>query len=197
LIVFGRLAGKGAADYVRGLSAATPRADDEQIKVAIRAATEILNRESGENPYALHEKLQDVMEESVGIVRTEEELTQGISGIDALKERAKSMKAVGTSQYNPGWHEALSMRSLLVTAEAVARAALVRQESRGAHTRIDFEGERDDWVKVNIVSRKGKDGQMEVEKVPRPAPVRYLEESASAKIVDLEPGKVGADAPND
>src|SRR6187549_2028864 len=62
LLVFGKLAGTGAASYVRSLGN-TPRADDEQVKVAIRSATEILNRESGENPYALHEKLQDVMEE--------------------------------------------------------------------------------------------------------------------------------------
>jgi len=89
------------------------------------------------------------------------------------------------------------MRSLLVTAEAVARAALIRQESRGAHTRIDYEGERDEWLKVNVVSRKGKDGQMEVEKVDRPPPPAYLSAIANAKIEDLEAGKVGADAPED
>src|SRR3954464_3509322 len=83
LIVFGRLAGTAAAEYIRTLGT-TPRADDEQIKVAIRGATDILNRESGENPYLLHEKLQDVMEDGVGIVRVEEELKQGISGIEAL-----------------------------------------------------------------------------------------------------------------
>jgi succinate dehydrogenase / fumarate reductase flavoprotein subunit len=196
LVVFGRLAGKGAADYARSLSA-TPQADAEQVKLAVRGATEILNRESGENPYLLHEKLQDVMEDGVGIVREEEDLKKGVLGIEELKERAKNVKAHGTSQYNPGWHEALSMRSMLVTAEAVARAALMRQESRGAHTRVDYEGERDEWVKYNIVSRKGADGNMEVEKVLRPAPVKYLEEIANSKIEDLEAGKVGADAPND
>jgi len=196
LIVFGRLAGVGTAEYIRTLGTA-PRADDEQIKVAIRGATDILNRESGENPYALHDKLQDVMEDGVGIVRVEDEIKQGIKGIEELNERAKNMKAAGTSQYNPGWHEALSMRSMLVTAEAVARSALIRQESRGAHTRIDYEGERDEWVKCNIVCRKGSDGHMEVEKVMRPAPVKYLEEIANSKIEDLESGKVGAAAPND
>ncbi len=196
LIVFGRLAGKCAAEYARSLSS-TPQADAERVKLAVRGATEILNRESGENPYLLHEKLQDVMEEGVGIVREEEDLKKGVLGIEELKERAKNMKAHGTSQYNPGWHEALSMRSMLVTAEAVARAALIRQESRGAHTRADYEGERDEWVKYNIVSRKGADGNMEVEKVLRPAPVKYLEEIANSKIEDLEAGKIGADAPND
>jgi succinate dehydrogenase / fumarate reductase flavoprotein subunit len=89
------------------------------------------------------------------------------------------------------------MRSLLVTAEAVARSALLRQESRGAHTRIDYEGERDEWVKYNIICRKAPDGHMEVEKILRPPPVKYLEEIANSKIEDLESGKIGADAPND
>ena len=48
------------------------------------------------------------------------------------------MKAPGAPQYNPGWHEALAMRSLLVTSEAVARCALMREESRGGHFRSDF-----------------------------------------------------------
>src|SRR5688572_17448751 len=114
LIVFGKLAGDGAKDYVGALSS-TPKADDEQIKVAIRGATEILNRESGENPYLLHEKLQDVMSKGVGIVRKKDELEAAISELEQLKDQAKTMKAPGASQYNPGWHEALSMRSLLIT----------------------------------------------------------------------------------
>ena len=98
------------------------------------------------------------------------------------------MKAQGTSQYNAGWHQALDLRSLLVTAEVVTRAALVRQESRGAHTRLDYPGERDDWVKVNVVVRKGKDG-MEHEMVKRPDPPKALAAIAYAKIEDLEAGR--------
>ncbi len=96
------------------------------------------------------------MEKHVGIVRTKEELEAGIEAIGKLKERVKNVKAHGASQFNPGWHEALSMSSLLVTSEAVARAALLREESRGAHTRIDFPGEREEWVKFNIVIHKGQ-----------------------------------------
>ena len=117
--------------------------------------------------------------------------------LEALKERVKNVKAPGASQYNPGWHEAIAMKSLMVTSEAVARAALIRKESRGAHTRIDYEGERDEWVKVNIMIRKGAGGEMECEQVQRPEPVAYLKAIANAKIEDLESGKVGADAPND
>jgi succinate dehydrogenase / fumarate reductase flavoprotein subunit len=196
LIVFGRLAGVGAAGYVRSLST-TPRADDDQIKLAIRSSTDILNRQSGENPYLLHEALQDIMEDCVGIVRQEDELREGVSRIEALNERVKNVKANGSSQYNPGWHEAIAMRPLMISSEAVARAALMRRESRGAHTRIDYEGEREDWVKVNIVIRKASTGEMEVEKVERPEPVAYLKQIANATIEDLESGRVGSDAPND
>src|SRR5687767_14056314 len=134
LIVFGRLAGKGAADYVRSLTS-SPKADDEQIKLAIRGATEILNRESGENPYLLHEALMDCMENYVGIVRVEDELVQGVGELEKLRERYKNVKAQGASQFNPGWNMAIALRNMLITAEAVARHALMRQESRGAHTR--------------------------------------------------------------
>jgi succinate dehydrogenase / fumarate reductase, flavoprotein subunit len=196
LIVFGRLSGIGAAEYIASLSS-SPKADDEQIKVGIRSATEILNRESGENPYLLHEALQETMESYVGIVRQEDELKTGLDRLDELKQRAKKMKAHGTSQFNPGWHEALSMRSMLVTAEAVARHALMRQESRGAHTRLDYEGERDEWLRYNIVTRKGTGGEMEVEKVLRPDPPSLLSAIALSKLEDLEAGRVGAEAKDD
>ncbi|HMJ13060.1 MAG TPA: fumarate reductase/succinate dehydrogenase flavoprotein subunit [Polyangiaceae bacterium] len=195
LIVFGKLSGTGAAEYVRGLTSPV-RAPDEQIRDGIRRATDILNRESGENPYLVHDKIQDCMENYVGIVRIEEELKQGVDELQRLKELAKNVKAHGTSQYNPGWHEALSLKSMLITAEAVARHALMRQESRGAHTRLDYEGERDEWLKYNIVTRKGSDGEMQIEKIERQPPPAYLHEIAYAKIEDLESGKLGSGAPN-
>jgi succinate dehydrogenase / fumarate reductase flavoprotein subunit len=189
LIVFGKLAGDGAANYIRKLSA-RPKAQDETVKTAFRRATECLNRPSGANPYLLHDELQDMMDTYVGIVRTKEDLEKGISEIERMKEVAKTVKAHGASQFNPGWDEALSLRSLLITSEAVARAALVREESRGAHTRIDFESERDEWLKVNIVTRKGADGRMEVRKVQREAAPADLAAIAHANIEDLDAGKV-------
>jgi succinate dehydrogenase / fumarate reductase flavoprotein subunit len=137
------------------------------------------------------------MENFVGIVRIEEELKQGIDELQRLKGLAQNMKAHGTSQFNPGWHEALSMRSMLITSEAVAQAALIRQESRGAHTRLDYEGERDEWEKYNVVTRKGRDGGMECEKVERPEPPSLLKAIATATIEDLEAGRVGAEAKDD
>ena len=191
LIVFGKLAGDGAKDYIGSLSA-TPKPVNDQVEAAIRRATEVLNRAEGTNPYLLHGKLEETMSKGVGIVRKKDELETAISELEALKEEAKSMKAPGASQYNPGWHEALSMRSLLVTSEAVTRAALMREESRGAHTRLDHPGESAEWVKYNVIIKKGASG-MEVEKRAKPEGAPGLVAIANAKIEDLESGKVGAD----
>jgi succinate dehydrogenase / fumarate reductase, flavoprotein subunit len=185
LIVFGRLAGLGVAAYVSDLTS-TPRADDTQITAAFREATDILNRESGENPYLMHEAVEEVMSTNVGIVRTGEELELAVEQLGTLKQRAQNLKAPGTSQYNPGWHEALSVRSLLIVGEAVARAAYLREESRGAHTRLDFEGERDECARFNVVAKKGLNGEMQVVKVERPDPPRELAAIAYATLEELE-----------
>ena len=192
LLVFGKLAGSGAADYVGALSA-RPVLPNDRVEAAFRRATEPLNRESGANPYVLHETLQELMNSYVGIVRTKEELETGIAKIEALKAEARAVKAHGASQYNPGWHEALALRSLLVVSEAVARAALCREESRGAHTRLDFEGERDEWLGYNVVLHRGANGGMHVDKVARPEPPPELYAMAHASIEELESGQVGAD----
>jgi succinate dehydrogenase / fumarate reductase flavoprotein subunit len=192
LIVFGKLAGTGAAEYINKQSS-PPKMNNDQIAAAVRHATEILNRETGTNPYLLHEKLCETMTKGVNIVRIKEELETAIAELEALKKDAESMKAPGASQYNPGWHEALSMRSLLVTSEAVTRAALMREESRGAHTRLDHPGESAEWVKYNVIVKKGAGGAMEIEKRAKPEGPAHLVAIANAKIEDLESGKVGAD----
>jgi succinate dehydrogenase / fumarate reductase flavoprotein subunit len=192
LLVFGRLAGIGAAEYLRKLSG-RPRPDEADTQAAFRRATDILNRETGTNPYVLHERLQELMQSRVGIVRTEEDLQRGLAGLEELKKEAATVKAHGASQYNPGWHEALALHSLLLVSEAVAHSALLRQESRGAHSRLDYEGERDEWLEHNVVIRRGKDGAMEVERVRRAAPPPELAAIARASIEDLEAGRVFVD----
>lgn len=184
LLVCGKLAGSGAVDYIK--STATPNLNDEQVKYIIRSATNILNRESGENPYLIHEKLQDLMQSNVGIVRTDELLSEGIDGVMDLWKSFQSVKADGASQFNPGWHQAIALRNLLITSEAVARAARIREESRGAHTRVDFEGERDEWLQYNVVLSKNADGTMNSERVHREAPGKELERIANLSIEELE-----------
>ncbi len=184
LLVFVRLAGQGAARYAASVRDMPPVPED-RVKAGMRRATDILNRETGANPYLLQEDLQGVMGRYVGIVRTAEELKTALKEIDRLKAEGARVKAPGASQYNPGWHAAIDVRSLLVTAEAVTRAALVREESRGAHTRLDHPEEREEWLKVNMVVRKGKDG-MEAVKVERTAPSKELSDVAYATLEQLE-----------
>jgi succinate dehydrogenase / fumarate reductase flavoprotein subunit len=189
LLVFGHLAGVGAAEYVSGLSS-DPKVDERQLDLARRRALEPLQRESGNNPFVVHESLQDMMQANVGIVREQAELETALGELERLRAEAAEVKAHATSQYNAGWHEALDLRSLLTTAEAVTRAALMREESRGAHTRIDFEGEREEWAQHDIVIRRAADGSMEVEKVERPSPPAELAKIAFASIEDVEAGNV-------
>ena len=163
--------------------------NNDEIAGHVRSATSILNREDGLNPYLVHEELQEIMQDHVGIIREGEQLKSGIKKLEAMREKIPQLKAAGTSQLNAGWHEALDMRSMLITSEAVAKAGLLREESRGAHTRLDFEGEREEWGKVNIVIKQGATG-MDVQKVTRPAPPPELEAIALASIADLESGKV-------
>jgi succinate dehydrogenase / fumarate reductase flavoprotein subunit len=126
------------------------------------------------------------MESYCGIVRIKEDLEQGLRELERIKGDVLEVKAPGASQYNPGWSTALDLRNLVITAEAVNRAALLREESRGAHTRIDFEDERDEWVKVNVVSSKGAGGTMETRTVERPAPPAELAKIAYATLEELE-----------
>ena len=185
LLVFGKLAGDGAADYIKELSG-FPSINKEKVVSIIRNATEILNRESGMNPYLLHEELQEVMQNNVGIVRSAELLTAGIEQLDKLKESYKEVKAAGASQFNPGWHEALAQRNMIITAEATARSALLREESRGAHTRIDFPDERNEFLDVNVITLKREDGSMMVKKVNRPEPPTELNRIANLSLEQLE-----------
>ena len=185
LLVFGKLAGDGAADYINKLNE-SPSIDQDQVTSSVRCATEILNRESGTNPYLLHEELQEAMQDNVGIVRSDELLIEGIEQLDKFKEAYKDVKAEGTSQFNPGWHEALSLRNLIITAEAVAKSALLREESRGAHTRVDFPGEREEGLEYNIVVSKQTDGLMKTEKVHRPKGDEELMRIAHSTIDELE-----------
>ncbi len=153
-----------------------------------------MNREDGPNPYVLHDTLQDIMAAGVGIIRNGTDLKTAIDRLGELLSEVAVVKAHGASQYNPGWHEALSMGSMMIASEAIAKAALMREESRGAHTRLDFEGEREEWGKANIVVKKGDDGAMTLTRVERSAPPKHLADIAFATLEDLESGKVGADS---
>ena len=185
LLVCGKLAGSGAVDYIKSLPN-KKNLNDNDVERVIRSATDILNRENGENPYLIHEELQELMQNNVGIVRTDELLSEGIDGLSKLWGKFNNVKADGACQFNPGWHQAISLRNLLVTSESVARSARMREESRGAHTRVDFEGERDEWLQYNVVISKSDNGEMIAEKNRRGEPDPELKRIAELSIDELE-----------
>ena len=151
LLVFGRRAGQGAADYIERLGPKVPVADEAEISAAQAEALAPLHRSAGENPYTVHGEVQDTMSNLVGIIRTETEIKKALAELEQLKVRSSETSAEGGSAYNPGWHLALDLRNIMLMAECVAAAALERQESRGGHTRDDYPGMRPDWRKVNLV----------------------------------------------
>jgi succinate dehydrogenase / fumarate reductase, flavoprotein subunit len=150
LLVFGRRAGIGAADYLDGL-AGRPAIAEADVAAAQAEATAPLDRDSTENPYTVHAELQNIMTELVGLIRTEKEMEQALGELEKLKERARKVTAPGGRAYNPGWHLALDLRNMLIVAECIAMAALERQESRGGHARDDYPQMSPEWRKVSLI----------------------------------------------
>jgi succinate dehydrogenase / fumarate reductase, flavoprotein subunit len=185
LLVFGRLAGIGAADYIRGLDG-LPALDEEMTKRVIRESRAPLDREEGKNPYVIHEELRDIMTQHVGIWRDKEGMAKGIEEIARLNREVAEVKAHGSSQYNPGWSECIDLRNLMVFSEAVTKCAHMREESRGGHSRVDFQGERDNWSNANIACRLGPDGEVVLERIERGEPPAELAKIANASLEELE-----------
>jgi succinate dehydrogenase / fumarate reductase flavoprotein subunit len=153
LLVFGRRAGLGAADYVRAL-ATRPAVHEDAVDAAAKMALEPFDEhESSENPYTLHQELQQSMNDLVGIIRKEEEIQEALDRLDGLKARFAKITVEGHRQFNPGWHLAVDMRNMLLVSECVARAALQRTESRGGHTRDDHPEMDANWRKTLLVCR--------------------------------------------
>src|SRR5919106_737528 len=166
LVVFGRRAGLHAGLYAKNLAGAL-RIDQAEVESATRAMLEPFTRSGGENPYAIQAELQEVMQALVGIIRTESEMRQALGKIEGLKERARKVRVDGGRVYNPGWHTALDLASLLAVAECTTLAALERRESRGGHTRDDHPYTDDTWAKVNVVLRL-RNGAVQVSREPLP-----------------------------
>jgi succinate dehydrogenase / fumarate reductase flavoprotein subunit len=166
LVVFGRRAGLGAAEYAAGLDG-MPAVDGGEVDACLARIRAPFEGDGKENPYALHRELQETMQVQVGIIRTESEMLSALEKIGELKERAARVSVEGNVQYNPGWHLALDLEHLLTVAETITKAAIERQESRGGHTRDDFPGPSDVFAKVNVVASLGADG-VQVEQQPLP-----------------------------
>jgi succinate dehydrogenase / fumarate reductase flavoprotein subunit len=166
LLVFGRRAGLYAAGYAAALTS-RPAADASQPGELAQHALRPFDGAGTENPYTIQQDLQDCMQALVGIIRTEDELAKALDELAVLRERATRVRVEGHRQYNPGWHLALDLDSLLAVSECIARAAVERRESRGAHTRDDYPDPDPELGKVNVVVRQ-RDGQFSLTSEPRP-----------------------------
>ncbi len=166
LLVFGRRAGLYAAEHALGLES-TPALDQAEVEAAAARALAPFGRGEGENPYAVQQELQETMQDLVGIIRTEGELKAALEKLAVLGERSRRVRVEGNRQYNPGWHLALDLDSMLTVSECVAMAALERKESRGGHTRDDYPRPEPELARVNMVLRQ-TDGQLELRREPLP-----------------------------
>lgn len=167
LLVFGKRAGEHAARFAKANEVG--QINEDQVGQVAREAVEPFDRPDepiADGPYQVQYDLQKLMQDLVGIVRTEKEIVRAIDGIGRLWERARNVHVYGNREYNNGWHTALDLPNLLIVAESIAKSAIERRESRGGHFRDDYPSKVDEFSKFNHVVRKGKDGRMQVSRRP-------------------------------
>jgi succinate dehydrogenase / fumarate reductase flavoprotein subunit len=182
LLVFGRRAGAGAAAHAKSL-ATQPRPNDAEIEAETRAVLAPFERGAGESPYEVHRALQECMDRLVGIYRVQADLEQAIGELEKLKARAAAVRVEGTRIFNPGWHLARDLQNMILVSEAIARSALLRKESRGAHSRLDHALLDPALGQVNHCVTRGPDG-MRVVATPlpqMPAELKQLFDAAKPK----------------
>ena len=192
LLVFGRRAGEGAAEYVKSNGYST-EIDSSQIDTEKQRVLEPLERQEGENPYELQQKVQEAMMEHANLMRNEDSLQEGLEKILEVKERVPNVKAQGSTLFNPGWHAAQDIRYLTQISEIILRTALERTERRGAQWRLDYDGPSDELGKINFIVTKGEQGEIDIERremSPMPEHFsRLFDEEGDAQVSDEHGGE--------
>ena len=166
LLVFGRRAGIGASQYVMNLTT-RPNVDEKNLEKALNDAEAPLNSSNKENPYSLHQELQQMMNDLVGIIRDGQEMKEAIEKLEVLKQKTKNLGVSGGKQFNPGWHLSLDLQNMLLVSETIAKSALAREESRGGHTRNDFPTMDKNWRSKHVIcSWNGSKIETRIETLP-------------------------------
>ena len=174
LVVFGKLAGEYAAKFAKEHSSVP--VNQQQVDDVAAMALAPFERSNGLPPYEVQHKLQDMMQDLVGIVRVESEMDQALVKLGELKAMADKVVVPGNREYNPGWHTALDLRNLLTVSEAVAISALARKESRGAHFRDDYPDKSAEFATFNQVIKREADGSMSLRREPLPPMTEEMKE---------------------
>jgi len=185
LLVFGRRAGMGVAQYIEGSTHGT-QIEEREILTEIERVLEPLEKPAGdESPYLMQQELQGVMMEHANLMRNEESLKEGLGKVLALKDRLGNVKVGGTRLFNPGWHTAQDIRYLIQISEIILRTALERKERRGAQWRLDYDGPDEELGKINFIVKKNGQGEVgierrEVQPLPEHLAALFEEEKAKA-----------------
>jgi succinate dehydrogenase / fumarate reductase flavoprotein subunit len=186
LLVFGRRAGLGVAEYVEQSTHGT-EIEEGEIRTEISRVLEPLEKPEGEgdeSPYLMQQELQAAMMEHANLMRNEESLKEGLGKVLALKDRLPSVKVGGTRLFNPGWHTAQDIRYLVQISEIIIRTALERNERRGAQWRLDYDGPDEELGKINFIVTKNGQGEVGIERreiQPMPEHLASLFEEEKAK----------------
>ncbi|HEY1686070.1 MAG TPA: FAD-binding protein [Tepidisphaeraceae bacterium] len=153
-IVFGARAGDAMAEYMN--QPYTPKISDVQVQDLCRRWLEPLERQAGENPFVLREQMEELMWKKVGVVRNGPDMETAVPQLQEMRQRAQNLTGSGGTIFNAKWNEAINVTNLLTVAEMIARSALMRTESRGAHYRQDFPQQNGDWLKnIHILPENG------------------------------------------
>jgi succinate dehydrogenase / fumarate reductase flavoprotein subunit len=181
LLVFGRRAGDGAAEYVKSNGYSTEIEASEVEAEKERVLEPLEKQGDGENPYTIQQELQAAMMEHANLMRIEESLKEGLEKVLALKDRLPNQKVHGSTLFNPGWHTAEDNRHLIEVSEMILRAALERKEQRAAQWRLDYEGLDEELGKINFIVKKDEQGEVSIEEWEIPPMPEHL-----AKLLEEE-----------
>ena len=174
--VYGRLAGKSIARYLADGNRTIKETRRGQVEETVGPLKEWLARSTGTNPFELRKQLKELNWNQVGVARKEPDLTQALSEIESLADAAAQVKVGGGAAYNMMYTAALDLRNMLDVSRMVAASARMREETRGAHFRLDFPQQRDDYGLFNITLRRGADGKPQMDKKPVAFKYKSVEE---------------------
>ena len=162
-LVFGRLVGKVASDY---LGAAQP-SDIQTVEGSVFQIREklqsILLKKSGESMLDIRDELGQTMDLNVGVFRKPDELQIALEKILELRQRFDSVSLGETDKkFNFSLIRFLELENLIDLAEAITLGAMKREESRGAHWRLDYPKRNDErFLKHTLAYRR--DGELQIE----------------------------------